>query len=233
MIDTVTGEVINILVGGSPSSVAPSPDGAYLYVTESYADRVAVVDLAARMVITRVAVGDGPEDVALSPDGAYAYVANLYDGTVSQIALAPLPLATVTSTPPLGSTKGFHIYNVTGQELTLSFKKGNFENGGPPIGAKVAPGTYMDLEVVQYFFDDNYFVRGAIHSMTHTTEYSNDLETVEVETNSFGWSLGAGKFISVRENWYLTPELRYTGMSMGDDASNGDLSFRVGLGLRF
>ena len=155
VIDTVTGEVINILVGGSPSSVAPSPDGAYLYVTESYADRVAVVDLAARMVITRVAVGDGPEDVALSPDGAYAYVANLYDGTVSQIALAPLPLATVTSTPPLGSTKGFHIYNVTGQELTLSFKKGNFENGGPPIGAKVAPGTYMDLEVVQYFFDDN------------------------------------------------------------------------------
>ena len=86
---------------------------------------------------------------------------------------------------------------------------------------------------LQYFFDDNYFVRGAINSSTHTTTVTNDLGSTETEENSFGWSIGAGKFISVRENWYLTPEVRYTGMSMGDDASEGDLSFRVGLGLRF
>lgn len=155
MIHAATGGVTNILVGGSPSSVALSPDGAYLYVTESYADRVAVIDIAARRVVTRVAVGDSPEDLALSADGKHAYVANLDDGTVSQIALAPLPLAPAATTPLLGSTKGFHIYNVTGKELTLSFKKGDFENGGPSIGAKIAPGTYMDLEVVQYFFSDN------------------------------------------------------------------------------
>ena len=86
---------------------------------------------------------------------------------------------------------------------------------------------------LQYFFDDNYFVRGSIISQTHTMTTTTDLGVDEVESNSFGWSVGAGKFISVRENWYLTPEVRYTGMSMGDDASNGDLSFRVGLGLRF
>ena len=85
----------------------------------------------------------------------------------------------------------------------------------------------------QYFFSDNYFVRGAIRSMTHTTTTTDDLGTTEEETNSFGWSIGAGKFISVRENWYLTPEVRYTGNSTGDNASDGDLSFRVGLGLRF
>ena len=85
----------------------------------------------------------------------------------------------------------------------------------------------------QYFFDDNYFIRGAIRSMTHTTTTTDDLGTTEEESNSFGWSVGAGKFISVRENWYLTPEVRYTGNSMGDNASDGDLSFRVGLGLRF
>ena len=86
---------------------------------------------------------------------------------------------------------------------------------------------------VQYFFDDNYFVRGAIRSMTHTTTTTDDLGTTEEETNSFGWSVGAGKFISVRENWYLTPEVRYSGNSQGDNASDGDLSFRIGLGLRF
>lgn len=155
MIDATTGEVTNILVGGSPSSVALSLDGAYLYVTESYADRVAVIDVAARTVVTRVAVGDSPEDLALSADGKFAYVANLNDGTMSQIALAPLPLAPAVNTQLLGSTKGFHIYNVTGKELTLSFKKGDFENGGPSIGATIAPGTYMDLEVVQNFFSDN------------------------------------------------------------------------------
>ena len=86
---------------------------------------------------------------------------------------------------------------------------------------------------LQYFFDDNYFVRGSIASHTHTTTTTSDAGVTETEENSFGWSVGAGKFISVRENWYLTPEVRYTGMSMGDDASEGDLSFRVGLGLRF
>jgi len=86
---------------------------------------------------------------------------------------------------------------------------------------------------VQYFFDDNYFVRGSIHSSTHTMTYTNDVETIEVETNSFGYSIGAGKFIAVRDNWYLSPELRYTGMNAGEDSSTGDLSFRIGLGLRF
>ena len=86
---------------------------------------------------------------------------------------------------------------------------------------------------LQYFFDDNYFVRGSIASYTHTTTTTDNTGVTETESNSFGWSLGAGKFISVRENWYLTPELRYTGMNMGDDDSTGDLSFRVGLGLRF
>ena len=86
---------------------------------------------------------------------------------------------------------------------------------------------------VQYFFDDNYFVRGSIHSSTHTATYSNDAETIEVETNSFGYSIGAGKFIAVRDHWYLSPELRYTGMNAGEDSSTGDLSFRIGLGLRF
>ena len=86
---------------------------------------------------------------------------------------------------------------------------------------------------VQYFFDDNYFVRGSIHSSTHTMTYTNDVETIEVETNSFGYSIGAGKFIAVRDHWYLSPELRYTGMNAGEDSSTGDLSFRIGLGLRF
>lgn len=154
MIDTATGKVTDILVGGSPSALAVSPDGSHLYVTESYGNRLAIIDTAARAVVTRIAVGDGPQSLALSSDGTGAYVANLYDGSVSQLALAPLPVA-APAAQLLGSTKGFHIYNVSGQELTLASKQGNFENGGPAVGSIVAPGTYMDLEVVVPFLSDN------------------------------------------------------------------------------
>lgn len=147
------------------------------------------------------------------PDSAVSVTINtsIVDGVIGQDSTGADIIGPVLQNDTISETEYFDTeYNQTNETSKTNFALG-----------------------LQYFFDDNYFVRGAIHSMTHTTEYSNDLETVEVETNSFGWSLGAGKFISVRENWYLTPELRYTGMSMGDDASNGDLSFRVGLGLRF
>lgn len=154
VIDPTTGKVTDILVGGSPSALALSPDGNHLYVTESYANRVAVIDLAARAVVTRIAVGDGPEDLALSADGKRAFVSNLYDGTLSELALDPLPVA-APATQLLGSTKGFHVYNVGGEQLTLTLRGGIYENGGPGLGTVVAPGTYLDFEVVKYFFDDN------------------------------------------------------------------------------
>lgn len=183
MIDIATGKVTNILVGGSPSAVAVSPDGTHLYVTESAGNRVAVVDTAARAVVTRVAVGDGPQDLALSSDGKQAYVVNLYDGSLSQIGLAPLPVAAPQTTQLLGSTKGFHIYNVTGQDLTLTYKQGNFEKGGPAIGSILAPGTYMDLEVVVPFLSDNIAIEN--------WKTADGLTNFQADNWVYSWPLGS------------------------------------------
>lgn len=185
MIDTATGAVTDIVVGGSPSGIAVSPDGAHLYVTEAFGNRLAVIDTAARAVVTRVAVGDGPHSLALSPDGHGAYVANLYDGTVSQVALAPLPTAAPT-TQLLGSTKGFRIYNVSGQELTMTAKQGNFENGGPAVGSIMAPGTYIGVEVVVPFLSDNLAIE--------TWKTADGQTTFQADTWAYSWPFGTQTF---------------------------------------
>jgi YVTN family beta-propeller protein len=56
-----------------PAGLAPSPDGSRLYVALNLADSLAVVDLAQRRVVQRLAAGSYPYAVAVGPDGT-AYV---------------------------------------------------------------------------------------------------------------------------------------------------------------
>ncbi|QFQ97566.1 YncE family protein [Streptomyces phaeolivaceus] len=64
-----------IRVGESPHSLAVSPDGTRLYVSDFKADSVVVVDLPREEVVDTVAVDDGPYGVAASPDGTRLHVA--------------------------------------------------------------------------------------------------------------------------------------------------------------
>lgn len=52
-----------------PAGLAVSPDGATLYVAEDLSDSVAVVDLATRAVVQRLAAGRYPYDVVAAPNG--------------------------------------------------------------------------------------------------------------------------------------------------------------------
>ena len=55
-------------VGCYPAGIALSPDGRTLYVAENLSDSLAVIDLATRRVIQRVAIGPFPYGVAVGPD---------------------------------------------------------------------------------------------------------------------------------------------------------------------
>ena len=52
-----------------PAGLALSPDGRRLYVAENLGDSLAVVDLASRNVVQRVATGRYPYGVAVTPEG--------------------------------------------------------------------------------------------------------------------------------------------------------------------
>jgi YVTN family beta-propeller protein len=72
----------------SPSELAVSSDGRWLFAVCEGTDEVVVIDTAAQTIAGRVPVGRVPRGIALSADGKRAWVANSWDDTVSEIDVA-------------------------------------------------------------------------------------------------------------------------------------------------
>ncbi|MGW3815308.1 hypothetical protein [Streptomyces sp. NPDC005046] len=81
-------EVKKIPVGVRPHSVAVSPDGTRLYVTNFGDGSVSVIDPYREAVVATHQVGESPYGVAVSPDGTDLYVAATGPGTVTQCSIS-------------------------------------------------------------------------------------------------------------------------------------------------
>lgn len=68
---------------GGPSGVAVNPAFNTVYVAETYAGQVAVIDGSTASVVTTVKVGVSPESVAVNPKTNLVYVTNFGDPTGS------------------------------------------------------------------------------------------------------------------------------------------------------
>jgi YVTN family beta-propeller protein len=79
------GTPIPMPQGSFPAGMAISADGHFLYVAENVADKLAIVDTAARTVVAEIAVGRLPWGVALHPVLPQLYVSNRGDGSVSVV----------------------------------------------------------------------------------------------------------------------------------------------------
>jgi YVTN family beta-propeller protein len=71
-----------------PAGIAVTPDGKILYTAENLAKKVAVIDLSANKVITRIDVGEYPYDCVISGDGKRAYVSNWGSRSIAVIDTA-------------------------------------------------------------------------------------------------------------------------------------------------
>jgi YVTN family beta-propeller protein len=69
----------------SPTSLAISPDGQWLYATNGESNNVTYVKMAGYRVMGTIPVGNAPYGIAMAPDGGTAYVTNYLDNTVSII----------------------------------------------------------------------------------------------------------------------------------------------------
>ena len=67
----------------SPSEIAVSPDGRWLYVICEKSDELLMLDVQAATVAKRAAVGHVPRGLSVSADGRQVYVANSWSDTVS------------------------------------------------------------------------------------------------------------------------------------------------------
>ena len=84
-----------------------------------------------------------------------------------------------------------------------------------------------------YFLEGNYYVGAGVAMASSTLTDSPDV-------SGFGFGVEAGKFIPIRENWYINPNLFYGSSEMdfgGDVNPNtlGDSQFglSIGFGARF
>jgi YVTN family beta-propeller protein len=77
---------------GMPWDVVLSQDGNRAYVSVSQLDQVAVIDVAARKIVSTIPTGRRPQALSITPDGATVVAANMNAGTVTYIdakTLAP------------------------------------------------------------------------------------------------------------------------------------------------
>ena len=70
-------------------SIALSPTGGELYVTNTAADTLDIIDTETRAIVQRIAVGIDPVSVAVRPDGLEVWVSNHVSDSVSVIDLDP------------------------------------------------------------------------------------------------------------------------------------------------
>ncbi len=106
-VDPTTPALDNIPVGGEPVGVAITPDGAFVYVANTFGGTVSVIDTATNQVIDvdpttpaldNIPVGGEPLGVAITPNGAFVYVA--IPDTVSVIDTATNQVIDVDPTTP-------------------------------------------------------------------------------------------------------------------------------------
>jgi YVTN family beta-propeller protein len=75
-------------VGCGPTSVAITPNGAFVYATNSCDSTVSVINTATNSVVATVAVGSQPQNMAITPDGLFAYTSNVLTNNLSVINTA-------------------------------------------------------------------------------------------------------------------------------------------------
>ena len=88
VVDTLTNAITTTISGfQSPSAIATSMNGRYIYVTNVVqSGKVTVLDASTYAVATTITVGALPVALAPTPDGRFLYVANLDSTFISQIS---------------------------------------------------------------------------------------------------------------------------------------------------
>ena len=85
-LNKVSGETGFVIVGTNPAGVAVTPNGQYIYVTDTGSNTTSVVSTSNDSAFKTIPVGTYPKGVAITPNDQYVYVANPNSNTVSVIS---------------------------------------------------------------------------------------------------------------------------------------------------
>jgi len=93
-----------------------SPDSKYLYVTNTLANDIVVVNTATNKIEATITVGSRPVGLAISADGSRVYVTNS-DPTANSVSVINTTTNVVIATIPVGTSQGGVILSPDGSKL--------------------------------------------------------------------------------------------------------------------
>jgi YVTN family beta-propeller protein len=97
------GVFATVPVGTSPSSLAITPDGQKVYVSNRGSNDVSVISAASQTVTATIAVDASPASIAVTPDGSRVYVSTGGSKTVSVIdATTDTMISSISLAPGTG-----------------------------------------------------------------------------------------------------------------------------------
>lgn len=110
----------------APKGVAILPNGRLLYVSESSANDIAILETATRKVLMRTKVAPGPSKIALTPNGNFLLVLNVPSGqmtilsTLNQQVMATLKVGTVPTSIAISSdSQVAYVSNRTANTISI------------------------------------------------------------------------------------------------------------------
>lgn len=163
LVETSTNTIIDSIRAGDNSwAITITPDGRFVYVTNTFTDDVSVIDTSINMTVDSILVGNNPEGIAITSDGNYVYVTNSDSNTVSvidtltnevvdtvNVGLSPQGIAMLNPSEPqidLTITKSDSPDPVrVGEELTYTV---TVVNNGPAAATDAELTDTLPLEAV-------------------------------------------------------------------------------------
>jgi uncharacterized repeat protein (TIGR01451 family) len=122
VIDTSSNTIIDtIRVGDNSWAITISPDGNFVYVTNTFTDNVSVINTSTNSEVNSINVGSDPEGIAITSDGNFLYVTNSNSNTVSVIETG---INVVIDTINVGlDPKGIAMLNPPEPQIDLTITK--------------------------------------------------------------------------------------------------------------
>jgi YVTN family beta-propeller protein len=104
VIDMATNSVVaSVPIAGDGRGLGVTPDGKFVYVTNTDVDSVNVISTASNVAIGNIQVERAPIGLAITPDGRHVYVSNFNSNSVSVILASENRPPSLIATVPVGA----------------------------------------------------------------------------------------------------------------------------------
>jgi YVTN family beta-propeller protein len=179
---TTMSETNTIYIGSRPNSLALSPSGNRLYVSDT-ANNVSVINTTTDKVAATIPGFYSPSGIAISSSGATLYVANGGNGTISVVNTSTYAIANTINLPSAGSQPSGITFNPSGTMLYVA----NYGYGSVSI---IDPSTDTVATTIGGMYQPDGVVFNPAGTFAYVTNPGSGIYVIDTATDSVVGYLG-------------------------------------------